>query len=510
MPMEPRQTIGELLQTVAEKRARHPAIVDEAGSLTWAKFVERIRSTAHALASIGLKQGERVALLLPPSRRYLETDYGIMAGGFVRVPIDPRSPLDDVAALIRSSGARALATTPDRASQARRLFPELQFALSVGGNAAGAQDFDMLVDAARDVPFPEFDPDALATINYSGGTTGAPKGITLSHVNLTTVLAHASRAFEITQSAVFLNVRPLWPIAQLVTMAHLAAGARVVLESGFDPTRLADQIAASRATRTSLVPTQLFRLLDRLTPDDPRLARLEAIYIGGSRLAPDVFRRALTLIGPKIGVLYGMTEAPISSYLTPRLAASLEEARSSVGFAVPGCEIRISDGTGSFAEPRAVGEVIIRGSHVMKGYWRDEEATRSALRDGWLHTGDLGTLAEDGRLEIVGRIKDVIRSGAQSIVPAEVEDVLFSHPAVEDVAVLGLPDEEWGEIVAAFVVRKARIEITGQDLDEFCRSRLAGFKRPRAFRFVSRIPRSHYGKPQRAVLLDEASNEQSC
>jgi acyl-CoA synthetase (AMP-forming)/AMP-acid ligase II len=257
------------------------------------------------------------------------------------------------------------------------------------------------------------------------------------------------------------------------------------------------------ATRTSLVPTQLVRWIEHLRPQD-RMPKLEAIYVGGSRIPSATFERALDLVGPRIGVLYGMTEAPVCCYLRPQELTGSDRARliESVGRPFPAYRLRID---GANAE-NASGEVLVQGSNVMTGYWQSEEATRDALRDGWLHTGDIGTFDRDGRLAIVGRLKDVIRSGSSSIMPKEVEDVIATHPAVGEVAVLGLPDPEWGEAVTAFVVLKPGMSSTEHELVEHCREHLASYKKPRAVRFVASLPRSHYGKVLRAELLAQVTS----
>jgi acyl-CoA synthetase (AMP-forming)/AMP-acid ligase II len=350
-----------------------------------------------------------------------------------------------------------------------------------------------MLQRSSEQPLPDGDGEDLAAFNFSGGTTGAPKAVMLRHRNLLAAACNAIPAFAIGRDSVFLNVRPLWPIAQVVLTAYLFAGATVVLRR-FDPERFATLVEQTGATRTSLVPTQLVRCLDHLRPG--ALDRLQTIHVGGSRLAPDVFARALAVIGPRIGVHYGLTEAPVTCCLS-RQALAMDGGRliHSVGRVLGDYEVRIAG---------ADGEVLIRGDNVMAGYWRDEAGTRAALSDGWLHTGDIGELDGDGNLAIVGRLKDVIRSGSSTIIPKEVEDVLVLHPAVAEVAVLGLPDAEWGEAVTAFVVRRSGMAVSEHELVEHCRARLASYKKPRAVRFVASLPRSHYGKVLRARLIAEA------
>jgi acyl-CoA synthetase (AMP-forming)/AMP-acid ligase II len=469
----------------------HAAIVDDRGSWSYRQFHARMTRFGNALRGLGLAKGDRVALLVPDIREYLEADYGIMAAGLVRVAIDPRSTRSDLRALIRHAGATALVTHAVFAEQAAGLADEgLRYIIGVGGGEG--LEYEALLERASEQPLPDGDGADLAALNFSGGTTSVPKAVMLRHRNLLAGACNAIPGFAIGPGTVFLNVRPLWPIAQVVLMAYLFAGATVVLRR-FDAERFASMVEQSGATRTSLVPTQLVRCLDLLRPG--ALDRLETIHVGGSRLPPDIFARALDLVGPRIGVHYGLTEAPVTCALSPRmLADGGRRLMHSVGRVLGDYEVRIA---GS-------GEALIRGDNVMAGYWRDEAATAAALVDGWLHTGDLGEFDRDGNLAIVGRLKDVIRSGSSTIIPKEVEDVLVLHPAVAEVAVLGLPDAEWGEAVTAFVVAKPGMAVSERDLVEHCRARLASYKKPRAVRFVATLPRSHYGKVLRAQLIAEA------
>jgi acyl-CoA synthetase (AMP-forming)/AMP-acid ligase II len=211
----------------------------------------------------------------------------------------------------------------------------------------------------------------------------------------------------------------------------------------------------------------------------------------------------LERLGPRIGVLYGMTEAPVTCYLPPHSLDVNGDRRQrlmeSVGPALSGYAVQLANAKGP-------GEVLIRGGNVTAGYWKQEAASQTLLRDGWLHTGDIGELDDAGNLYIVGRLNDVIRSGSSTIMPKEVEDAIVLHPAVSEVAVIGLPDIEWGEAVTAFVVLKPGMQASEYDLVEHCRKHLAGYKKPRAVRFVADLPRSHYGKVIRSQLLAQAAS----
>src|SRR5262245_11273816 len=496
--------IGAKLAQLALAHPDRAAVVDETGSWSFQRFHQRLARFGNAMRGLGLANGDRIALLLPDCREYLEADYGSMAAGFVRVPMGPRLTRRELVALLQRAGVRALVTHPASAEKVDKLDDDIETLQSIlyVGKGLGL-DYETLLEKSSELPLPAGDGNDLATLNFSGGTTGAPKAVMLRHRNLMAVAANTIQGFEIASDTVFLNVRPLWPIAQVILMSHLFAGATVALGGRFDAEHFTATIDKSGATRTSLVPTQLVRWIEHLRPHD-RMPKLEAIYVGGSRIPTAVFERALDLIGPRIGVLYGMTEAPVCCYLRPQELAGSDRARliETVGRPLPAYRVRID---AADAE-NASGEVLVQGDNVMAGYWQNEEATRDTLCDGWLHTGDIGTFDPDGHLAIVGRLKDVIRSGSSSIMPKEVEDVIATHPAVGDVAVLGLPDPEWGEAVTAFVVLKAGMSSTERELVEHCREHLASYKKPRAVRFVSSLPRSHYGKVLRAELLAQVSS----
>jgi acyl-CoA synthetase (AMP-forming)/AMP-acid ligase II len=507
--------IGATWRELALRHGDRAAIIDDRGRWSYRDLYARIVRFGHALAGLGLAKGDRVGLLVPDIREYLEADYAIMAAGFVRVPLDPRLTGAELTALLRYAGATALVTHVSFATTVAGLAGDvesLRHVVSIGRDGSGddlGHDYEGLLQRASEQPLPPGDGGDLATLNFTGGTTGAPKAAMLRHRNLMAVARNTIKGFGIGGDSVFLNVRPLWPIAQVILMSHLFAGATVVLRR-FDPERFALLVQQAAATRTSLVPTQLVRCLDHLRAGDARLQRLQAIHVGGSRIPPAVFARALEIIGPRIGVLYGLTEAPITCYLRPHALAqaqtTLPGPMHSVGRVLGDYQLRIMEsGAMSAAGSGRSGEVLIRGDNVMAGYWQDEAATEASIRDGWLHTGDVGEFDDVGNLHIVGRLKDVIRSGSTTVIPKEVEDVIVLHPAVAEVAVIGLPDVEWGEVVTAFVVTKPGMSVAEHDLVEHCRARLAGFKKPRSIRFVASLPRSHYGKVLRAQLIAEAT-----
>jgi len=351
--------------------------------------------------------------------------------------------------------------------------------------------------------------DTIASLSYTGGTTGSPKAVVVTHGSLSAAVQNIVGARGMGPGDIMLNVRPAWPIAAIVLLAHLAAGGTLVLGRKFEPGLFMRQLVDFEAAATSLVPTHLARLMDEIDPSRYDLSRLRAIDVGAAALAPELFTRLLAAFGPRIGVLYGLTEAPWSCYLPPStldVAPELQQRRiRCVGRALFGVEVYVQSPEGARLPAGAEGEITLRGAHLLAGYWKRPDADATALRDGWFHTGDLGIVDAEGYVCITGRIKDLIRTGGRSVVPSEVESVLMQHPAIAEAVVLGLPDAEWGEVVVAAVILRPD---TGeppseQQLIEWCRERLSSFKKPRSIFFVAEIPKSHYGKPLKTRIRQQ-------
>jgi len=488
--------VGALLLRCAQRWPDRPALVDarDGGVLTFSRLAERAFALGRALRSEGLNGQDRVAILGDNTPSYLLWDYGTMSAGLVRVPLDPALSADEQAAQLADAQARLLAYGDDYAERARELAERLPgLLLRPLETAAGCAD---LLPAA--LPPAE----AMASLNYTGGSTGAPKAVVITHGSLTSALQNIVPARGQGPGDVMLNMRPLWPIAAIVVLAQLAAGGTVVLAGRFHPRRFLELLAHYRAASTSLVPTHLVRLLKETRPADYDLSALRSIDVGAAAIPPDTFEAAIEAFGPRLGILYGLTEASWSCYQPPAALAdpaTREQAMRSVGRPLFGCEIRI-ERDGEPAPAGAEGEVLIRGAHVAAGYWRQPELTAQVFRDGWFRTGDLGILDAAGILRITGRLKEVIRSGGKSVLPDEVERALCAHPAVAEAAAAGLPDPEWGEIVGAAVVLNEGVTVSVEELMEHCRLSLSGFKKPRVIRFVAGIPKSHYGKIQRAKV----------
>lgn len=487
-------TIGRLLLQLGRRYRHAPAVIEHRRSITlsFAQLAGAAFGLAGSLRARGLAPGDRYVLIGDNTIEYLIADYGGMCGGFVRTPLDPSLSAQELSAQVRNAGARLVAFCPEHRSLAERLADD--------GIATLALDWSTISEAslALDVAAVmlqenESAMSALASLNYTGGTSGVPKAVMLTHANLRAIVGNVVQARGFGPGDTMVNMRPLWPIAAVIVLAHIAAGGTVVLGGRFDPAGLVSLLEHYEAAATTIVPTHLVRILRDCPAERLRtLSALRTIDIGAAAVSPEMFEQALDCFGPKLGVLYGLTEASWSCYQPPRtLDCPREERRARmarVGWPVLGCDIRIDAAEGD------AGEVLIRGANVMQGYWRQPELTAKVLVDGWFRTGDLGQIGPDGSLAIVGRLKSVIRSGGKSIDPSEVEAALTSFPGVTEAAVVGLPDAEWGERVAAAVVVSGTID--EQALRAHCMGVLSAHKRPRLIRIVPELPRSHYGKVQ--------------
>ncbi|MFM8557623.1 MAG: class I adenylate-forming enzyme family protein [Betaproteobacteria bacterium] len=497
-------SIAGLLRAAGHRGGAATAVQDASGhrSMDFRTFVQACLAFGNRLQQLSVRRGDRIALIGDQRFDYLLADYGVMAGGFVRVPLDPALSASELAAQIGDAGATLILCSHSRNELGQRVASLTRLPV---------QGIEALVQDALHSPLGPprgFDPssDDIASLNYTGGTSSVPKAVVLTHGALRAAVQNIVLARGARPGDVMLNVRPLWPIAAIVVLAHLCAGGTVIAADSFSAERFPSLVQQTRASFTSLVPTHLVRMLresDRgaLTA----LQTLRSIDVGAAAIPPETFAELIDLIGPRIGVLYGLTEAPWSCYQPPTEVmdnATIDPHRlKSAGRAVFGCDIAVDDGSGT-PRPAGEGEILIRGAHLMSGYWNKPDLSAEALRGGWLHTGDMGVIDPQGRLSVTGRLKLMIRTGGTSVSPGEVEQVIREVPGVADVAVFGLPDQEWGEIVAAAVVAEDGQSPSPSEIAAHCLGRLSSHKRPKRIRTVPTLPRSHYGKVQLTRLRE--------
>jgi long-chain acyl-CoA synthetase len=415
------------------------------------------------------KPGERIALSLKNCPEYYEILFACWHSGLVAVPINAKLHRKEVDYIVENSGARHCFVDPD-------------------------------INLARDEAPPAFPsrPEDPAWLFYTSGTTGVPKGAMLTHRNLLfATQAYFSDIDKLGPDDAILHAAPLSHGSGLYGLPHFAAGALHVIPASesFDPGEVFDLLEHWRGVSFFAAPTMVVRLLGSRAARAPR--GLKTIVYGGAPMYVADLQRALELFGPRLYGLYGQGESPMTITGLPQALHRTEDL-GSCGFARTGVEVKVLDAQDRELPPGEVGEVVTRSDCVMAGYWGNPEATAQALRGGWLHTGDVGSLDARGFLTLRDRSKDLIISGGSNIYPREVEEVLLRHPAVAECSVVGRPHPEWGEEVVAFVVK--RLDVKVEELEKLCLESIARFKRPREYRFVDSLPKNNYGKVLKTEL----------
>ena len=480
--------------------------------IRYGQFMDRVNRLANGLASLGVRFGDRIAGLLPNCHRFAELYLAGAQIGAVLVPLNVRlSPRELITLLEHSEAVGLVSGNSFRATlQAMEPhFPKLKFLIGSHLQEEGFGDYEKLIlgSSSSRVDL-DFDDGEVAIQMYTSGTTGDPKGVLLTHRNImaNTLTGIYERRF--TFQDVFLNASPMYHIADLEYFFQiLSVGGTNVFIERFDPLLFLEAIQRERVTCTWIVPTMLHDLLS--VPDLKRydVTSLQTIFYGGACLSLDLFNRARKAFPCEFSLGFGLTEAgPLLSLLRPAdhrgEPAEVEKRLRSCGREVFNVEVRIVDEKGKELPPGQVGEIVARGANVMKGYWKMEEETRQALRGGWLHTGDMARRDEEGYIFLVDRKKDVIKSGGENIYSREVEEMMAAHPAVKEVAAVGVPDDRWGEAVKAVVVLREGADCSEREVLEFCRGKLAAFKRPKSATFLPSLPKNITGKVLKTDLRE--------
>jgi len=489
------QTSPNKLATLCEGRRR-----------TWRDFDDRVKRLAGALHALGFKPGERIAILSLNSDRYLETLFGLSHGGFVFVPVNTRLAPPEIVFWLTDSGCSALfiddAFLPVLA-QVLPETPEIRRVIYAGETTAPATTLDyetLLRDAA---PWPQSIGSGkdLAGIFYTGGTTGRSKGVMLSHDNIMANALNIHPGTRANEDSRYVHAAPMFHAADnAMTFVVTGYGGSHYFMPRFDPVRLMQIIAEYRINVMLIVPTMVNMMVHHPDVAKYDLSSVERLLFGASPMPESVIRRATEVMpATEFVQAYGQTEAsPLLTLLDPRyntFEGPYAGRVKSAGRSGLGIEVRIHDADDNEVPRGAVGEICARGDVVMLGYWKQPEMTAHTLRNGWLHTGDGGYMDEDGFIFLVDRVKDMIVSGGENVYSAETEDALYSHPAVAECAVIGVPDEKWGERVHAIVRLKPGQRATAEDLIAHSHTRIAGYKCPRTLDFrEDPLPLSGAGK----------------
>src|SRR5256714_1197580 len=469
------------------------ALVSNARRSTFRELDARVRRVAGALTRHGFKAGDRLALLLPNEADYIELVYACAWLGVVAVPLNTRLSAVEIDRVLTDANPRGLIR------HSSLPVPTVQVSWQM------VLDQDPLDIQSDSIPDPIYDPHAILALIYTSGTTGRPRGVEMRHSNILGNVYHTNFWFPLEEGAVHLHAAPIFHIADFPFMfAAPAFGACQVTIPNFNPESFCETVQRERITHTVLVPTLINMLTQSPELQNYDLSTLRHLGYGGSPMAPELVHHTRQVL-PKVKLVqvYGLSEAGFLTGLKDD--EDTEDKLTSCGRPGMGIEVRVVDPTGKEVETEQTGELVARGANIMRGYWNNPDETMGAFRTGFFRTGALAYRDPNGYFYILDRLKDMPATTRENVYSGEVEAVIYTHPAVREVAVFGIPDPRWGEIVKACVVLNSGKTLTADELIAFCRGSLANFKVPRSIQFSdTELPKSGSGKILKRVLRDAA------
>jgi long-chain acyl-CoA synthetase len=494
------QLISDVLRRAEKLHGAKPAVVDGDTRFSYAELAMRCRRLAGGLRSLGVGRGDRVAVLMANGHRYLEALVSIPGMGAVIVPLNNRLAVPEHRYILEDAGVLVLLVDELNAEVGAQLAGSVKEVVvaPIGYEALLTDGPEVTV--SRD----EIDENELAGLFYTGGTTGAAKGVMLSHRNLLANAMHITVALRYRDSDVYLHCAPMFHLADgASTYSVTWVGGTHVFVPTFEPASVLRVIETEAVTNTLMVPTMLSAVNAHPDAATTDLSSMRLVLHGAAPIATELLRESIRTFGCSFAQGYGMTEAaPLLTVLTEEERLVDDERLRSAGREIVGVEVTVRREDGTPCEVGEVGEVVARGPNFMAGYWNKPEETQAALRDGWYWSQDLGYLDDDGYLFLVDRAKDMIISGGENVYSIEVEDALMSHPGVLECAVIGVPDDKWGERVHAAIVCKPGQSVEADELVAHCKERIAGFKTPRSIEFLDELPRSGAGKILKKDIRD--------
>jgi acyl-CoA synthetase (AMP-forming)/AMP-acid ligase II len=502
--------LARLLHRAARIAADRVAIFSgEAPVATFRSLEARAAGLATALKELlRLQRGERVLLFARNCPEYIETLFACWYAGLVIVPINARLHAREVAYIIRDTGAQVCFITPDLGETVAAA--AAQAASTIRIVELGLAEYCRMRSSPT-AAMEDVDSEEAAWLFYTSGTTGRPKGAVLTHRNLLAMtLSYLADVDPAASTDAILHAAPMSHGSGIYSLPYVAAmGSQVVPASGgFDPAEVWELIRLHRGVGMFAAPTMLDRLVAYQSEHAEDTEHLKGIIVGGAPFYVEDIKRALSCLGPKVTQIYGQGESPMTISVLPAsvyaetVHPAYEARIASVGYPHSVVEVSISnEESRKVCRTGFVGEILVKGDTVMKGYWKNPEATAAAVRDGWLHTGDLGFLDAEGFLTLKGRSKEVIISGGSNIYPKEVEDVLLLHQGVAEAAVVGRRHHEWGEEVVAFIVPRTGQYLEAATLDAWCLEHIARYKRPKHYWMVESLPKNAYGKVLKSELI---------
>jgi fatty-acyl-CoA synthase len=498
--------LPDLLIAALDRNGDRPAVHIDGNVLTAAQMRDEISRYAQAFGASGVTQGDGVATLSKNRPEVLCSMGAIMVTGCRNTPLHPLGSLDDHAYVVEDAGIETLIFDPSFAERARQLrarVPRLKRLLSYGPTDI-SENLVALASTFAPQPLeaPRVDPEDLSALAYTGGTTGKPKGVMNTYRGSAAMAQIMVSEWQWPDQVRHLVCTPLSHAGSSLFVPLLLRGGSMIVLPGFDAGAVLDAIERHRITTVMLVPSMIYALLDHPSFAETDLSSLETVFYGASPISPVRLQEAISKLGPIFFQFYGQTECPQSVCVLRKEdhdATNLARL-ASCGRPVPWVRVGLLDDDGNQVPKGELGELCVRGPLVMKGYWNKPEETAQALEHGWLHTGDIAREDEHGFLTIVDRKKDMIVSGGFNVFPREVEDVISTHPSVAAVAVVGVPDEKWGEAVKAVVVARSGEALDAEELIALVKDRKGSHYAPKSVDIVDSIPLSPLGKPDKKAL----------
>ncbi len=500
--------IGHLLTKSARAYPHKLAVAYGSAKWNYTQFNSRANRLVNTLYRLGIRQGDNIALLQYNNPEMLVSMFACFKAGCGAVPINFRLHPNEFSFIIDHSDAKAVILSPEfnkALMDCRERLPKVRHFITLAGAGSGMLDFEKLLSQESDQLLDaDVHPDDLAWLFYTSGTTGMPKGAMLTHRNLLamTMNFYADICPGFGPDEVVLHAAPLSHGSGLYALPNIGkAASNVILEAkSFDPELVFKTIEHYRVTNMFAAPTMINVLINSPTVDKYDHGSLKALNYGGAPMLVEDLKAAIAKLGPCLVQLFGQAESPMTITYLPHKDHIVEgtpeqiSRLASAGFARTDVEVRILDTHQKTLPANEMGEIVTRSDLVMKGYWRNPAATAETIVNGWLHTGDMGYMDDNGYLFIMDRSKDMIISGGENIYPREIEEVLIKHSAVREVAVIGIPDPRWGEAIKAIVAQVPQKSVSEKELIDFCKDSIASYKKPKSIDFVDELPKNNYGK----------------
>ena len=507
--------LTKILPKAVRSYPEKKAVVCSGKKFTYRQFGCRVGKLANALLESGIKKGDKVAVFHKNCHYYLESYFGVMQIGAALVPLNHYLSANELAFILRDSEAGLLIADSNFSKKADDASKRLEQDIKIIWTGEEYEDF--IASAPSIPPSVDVDKEDVAQIYYTSGTTGRAKGVVLSHKN---VYLHALCTIAelcLKDNDVWLHAAPLFHLADAwATWAITWVGGTHIISSDFDPKTICDSIEKERVTLTNLVPTMYYRLVNYPEVDNYDYSSLRVLLSGGAPISPKLVQRIIETFKCDYIQTYGMTETSpflTMSILKDHLRSLPYEERlrykSTTGREFTGVKLKVVNEKGEKVKPdnREVGEIIVKGETITKGYWKLSQETEKVFKNGWFYTGDMAVIDAEGYVTIVDRKEDMIITGGENVYSIEVENVLYTHPSVLEAAVIGIPDEEWGEIVKVIIVLNKGEKVTEEEIIEFCKERIAAYKIPKSVEFTESLPKLGSGKIFKKKLKERYGKE---